>query len=111
VTSCAFACSTAACVCSYWPVASSRSFCDSAFCCGERLGPVEIGLGDLHRRLLPLQSAACAESTCAWNGFWSIWNSTCPFLTTLPSTYNRLSSQPDTRAWTLTACELCVCAT
>ena len=56
-------------------------------------------------------SAAFAASTCAWNGFWSIWNSTCPALTTEPSAYTRLSSKPDTRAWMLTACELCVCAT
>ena len=56
-------------------------------------------------------SAAAAPSTCAWNGFWSIRNSTWPALTTAPSVYTRLSRKPDTRAAMLTACELCVCAT
>ena len=56
-------------------------------------------------------SAAAAASTCVWNGFWSIRNSTWPALTTAPSVYTRLSRKPDTRAAILTACELCVCAT
>ena len=78
---------------------------------GERLGP---------RRGSPSRPRArpdCAAtprpgaSTCAWNGFWSIRNSTWPALTTAPSVYTRLSRKPDTRAAMLTACELCVCAT
>ncbi len=32
-------------------------------------------------------------------------------MTTEPSTYTRLSRNPDTRAAMFTACELCVCAT
>ncbi len=36
-SSCAFDWATAAADCSYWPCASSRSFCDSAFCCASGL--------------------------------------------------------------------------
>ena len=36
-SSCAFDCATAAAACSYCPCASSRSFCDSAFCCASGL--------------------------------------------------------------------------
>ncbi len=54
-SSCAFDCATAAAACSNCPCASSRSFCDSAFCCGERFGAREIGLRDFHRRLVSLQ--------------------------------------------------------
>ena len=106
----AFDCSTAAADCSYCPFASSRSFCDSAFCCRERLDAREVRLRDVEGRALRCRAAFCA-STCAWNGFWSIWKRTCPALTTEPSVYRRLSRKPETRAWMLTACELCVCAT
>ena len=108
--SCAFPCSTAAAAESYWPWASSRSFCDSAFCSASGLVRARFALATSSDAWLRA-SAACCASTCAWNGFWSIWNSTWPALTTEPSTYMRLSRNPDTRAWMLTACELCVCAT
>jgi len=50
VSSCAFACSTAAAACSYWPVASSRSFCESAFCCASGFvrEKTDVGLVGLH---------------------------------------------------------------
>jgi hypothetical protein len=76
----------------------------------ERLGAIEVLLATTIAACCR-SSAALAASTCAWNGFGSIWNITWPFLTTAPSVYTRLSSQPDTRAWMLTACTLCVCAT
>jgi hypothetical protein len=108
--SCAFDCSTAAAVCSNWPCASSRSFCDSAFCAASGLTRARLALATSFAAWF-LCSAAFADATCAWNGFGSIWNRTWPALTTDPSMYIRLSSQPETRAWMLTACELWVCAT
>ena len=59
-SSCAFDWATAAAACSYCPCASSRSFCDSAFCCGERLGAREVGVRDVERGLIALQRGRCA---------------------------------------------------
>ena len=80
----ALPCATAACACSYCPCASSRSFCDSAFCSASGLVRLRFAVATSSAAWLRC-SAAAWPSTCAWNGFWSIRNSTCPALTTAPS--------------------------
>ncbi len=84
LSSCAFDCATAAAACSYCPCASSRSFCDSAFCCAS--GRIRARFARATSSAASLRcSAAAVASTCAWNGFLSIWNITCPALTIAPS--------------------------
>jgi hypothetical protein len=105
----ALACSTAAAVDRNWPVASSRSFCERAFC-RKRYGALQVLAGRFEGRLL-FGKGRFGLISWTWKGLGSIRKRTSPSLTMAPSVYNRLSRKPLTRAWMLTCRELCTWAT
>ena len=84
VSSRAFASSTAAAAARNWPLASSRSFWESAFCAASGFVRSRSARATSSPACCRARAAACA-STWTWKGLASIRKSTCPSLTTLPS--------------------------
>ncbi len=84
VVTCAFAASTEAAVLSKFPVASSRSFCDSASFSVSGFTRARFDFAT-SSAAWALESCAFAASSCAWNGFMSMRKSTCPAFTIEPS--------------------------
>ena len=84
VTSWALAASSEAEALSKLPVASSRSFCDSASFSVSGFTRARFDFAT-STAAWAFETCACAASTCAWNGFLSIRKSTCPSFTIEPS--------------------------